>query len=105
MGCKFFGSQSRLTAREFRTISIDCQSENESVGNSESAACFLSIQSPSIRPQAGFIRRFQKTGTVSSGGEVQSKSALRGIYRTFAPCFNFASVSSQECDMKTSFGS
>ena len=27
----------------------------------------------------GFIRRFQNTGTSASGGEVQSRSALRGM--------------------------
>ncbi len=90
--------------RTLRIISIHCQSKFASVGNSANAGCFVSFQVHNIRPHAGPIRRFQKTGTVSSGGLVQSRLALRGMNKTFPPVFNLDSASSQELVTKTSFG-
>src|SRR2546423_13796476 len=57
-----------------------------------------------MRPQAGPIKRFQNTGTVSSGGLVQSRSEFRGTNNTRPPAANFFSASSQERVMRKSTG-
>src|ERR1051325_6143340 len=100
MGSKSFGRPSRFTARTFEMTEAQCQSKYESVGK-ESSACLLdsspgSINNPNILPHAGPICRFQKTGTVSSGGLVQSRSSLFGTNKTLPPAANFFSASSHE---------
>src|SRR5687768_4192811 len=66
----------------------------------ESPSCRL-IQNPNMRPQAGFICRFQKIGTESSGGLVQSRSELRTLNNTRPPAANFVSASSHELVTRT----
>src|SRR6185295_8059045 len=60
------------------------------------------MNSPTIRPQAGPMKRFQNTGTLSSGGLVQSRSELRGTKRTLPPSANIFSASFQELVIKRS---
>src|SRR6185436_13368267 len=101
------GRRSRFTARTLPMICAHCQSKCQYVGNLLSAcdllsSGFLSIHNPNIRPQAGPINPFQKTGTLSSGGLVQSRSELRATNSTLPPAANFVSASSQELVTTTS---
>src|ERR1017187_310633 len=104
IGCSSCGRRSRLTARVLRRISVHCQSQFASVGNSASAGWRTSHQSPSIRLQAGSISAFQNTGTRASGGLLQSKSAGGGKNKTLPPADNFFSASSHELVTKTFVG-
>src|SRR5437867_3801738 len=88
-------------------ICAHCQSKWSEVGKPSSACAldspiFRSIHNPNMRPQPGPIWRFQKTGTTSSGGLVQSRSELRGANNTLPPLASLASASSHELVMRTS---
>src|ERR1700752_499790 len=102
------GKRSMLIARAPRMISAHCQSKCSDVEKPPSIPSlvlplFLCIHSPSIRPHDGPMSRFQKIGTISRGGLLQSRSTPRGEKRTLPPLASFVSASSQELVTRMSF--
>src|SRR5581483_79819 len=63
-GCRTCGSESTFMAVVRLSRSTHCQSQFVSVGKPESDGCCLSHQRPTIQVRFGFMRRFQKIGTV-----------------------------------------
>src|ERR1041384_3857023 len=88
-------------------ISAHCQSKCEAVGNQSNVWAFpllgsvRSIQSPSMRLHDGYIKRFHKMGTLSSGGLCQLRFELLAMNSTFPPAAILASASSQELVTRT----
>src|SRR5258707_391883 len=107
VGSSSAGKRSRFKARTLGTICAHCQSKFADEGKPSSACHFVSVifrssKNPNMRLQAGYIWRFQKMGTMSSGGQVQSRSELRGLNKTSPPAANLFSASSQELVTRTS---
>src|ERR1035437_8001345 len=104
MGWRALGSVSTLSARVLAVMSIHCQSQLDSVGKPASAGCFVSFQKPSIVVPLGFIRWFQKMGSVETLGSDESRSAPLGRNRTLPPEARRVSASGQELVMRTDAG-
>src|SRR5690349_2617466 len=104
IGCNSDGALSRFTARTPRTKLAHCQSQFACVGKSARAGCFTSHHRPSIASSLGFIRRFQKTGTLLSGGHVSSSADVGGENRTLPPLLRRNCDSFQSVVSSTSFG-
>src|SRR5580692_10673893 len=81
-------------------MSVHCQSQKSSDGNSDSAGCFESTKSPrkpvaeSPRPVL-FITRFQKIGRDASGGQEASSMFAVGVKKTLPPSASFACAAFQ----------
>src|SRR6202034_2788182 len=75
--------------------SVHCQSQLDSVGKPARAGCLVSHQRPSIQVRPGFMRRFQKMGTLESESSRESL-VVSGRKRTLPPEARLALASSHE---------